>query len=113
MKEHIERLIGEALKTEPSFQLRKDFKDRVVRAIRKQEKASQRTIYVWMALGAVIIFGFGYGIMAYFMPSLFENFKSLNDGASELILIAVLVGMIIVIVQYLDKRLVKNKILTT
>ena len=50
MKMNIEELIDEALKTEPKFELRKDFKDRIVYAIKKQEKSSQRKLYIWMAL---------------------------------------------------------------
>ncbi|MEP1033335.1 hypothetical protein [Ekhidna sp.] len=107
----IEDLIDEVLKTEPDFQLRKDFKDRVVQAIRKQEKASQRKLYIWMALGTLIIFGFGYGTIAYFLPGTLDSLKTFNDGVSGIIPLAVLIGLLITVVQYLDKRLVKNKII--
>ncbi|WP_436515979.1 hypothetical protein [Ekhidna sp. To15] len=107
----IEQLIDEVLKTEPDFQLRKDFKDRVVHVIKRQEKASQRKLYFWMALGTLIIFGFGYATIAYFLPGTFESFKGLNDGVSGIIPLAVLIGLLTIVVQYLDKRLVKNKLL--
>ncbi len=107
----IEELIDEVLKIEPDFQLRKDFKDRVVSAINRQEKASQRKLYLWMALGTLVIFGFGYGTIAYFLPGTFESLNGLNDGVSGIIPLAVVIGILITLVQYLDKRLVKNKIL--
>lgn len=105
----IEKIMDEALRTEPSFQLRKDFKDRVVSMIRKKEKASQRRLYIWMALGTVVIFAFGYAAIAYFMPTLFQNLKGASDGISQLVPLAVLIGVILTVIQYLDKRLVKDK----
>ncbi len=111
MKEDIEKMIDEALKTEPIFQLRKDFKDRVVHAIRKQERSSQRKLYFWMALGTLVIFGFGYATIAYFLPSMFENFGTVNDSISNIVPLAVMAGILIALIQYLDKRLVKNKIM--
>ncbi len=110
MKENIEQLIDQALKTEPSFQLRKDFKDRVIHAIKKQEKVSQRKLFLWMALGTLVIVGFGYSTIAYFLPSVLENLKNIDEGVSGLIPLAVLIGLLVTLVQYLDKRLVKSKI---
>ena len=107
----IEQLIDEVLRSEPEFQLRNDFKDRVLQVIKKKEKASQRKLYIWMALGTLIIFGFGYGTISYFLPDTIESFKGLNDGVSGLVPLAVLIGLLITIVQYLDKRLVKNKLI--
>lgn len=113
MKDRIEQLIDEALKTEPSFQLRKDFKDRVLEVIRRKEKISQRKLYFWMALGTLIIFGFGYATIAYFLPSMFESISGINSVVPNLIPIAVLLGVILTLIQYLDKKLVKNKLLST
>ncbi|MEQ8906458.1 hypothetical protein [Ekhidna sp.] len=112
MTKRIEQLIDEALRIEPSFQLRKDFKDRVVQAIRKKEKASQRKLYMWMALGTLIIMGFGYGVISYFLPSMLESFKGFR-GSSQIVPLAVLIGIITIVIQYLDKRLVKDKMLTS
>jgi ABC-type Na+ efflux pump permease subunit len=111
MKKRIEQLIDEALRKEPTFQLRKDFKDRVIQAIRKKEKASQRKLYMWMALGTLIIIGFGYGVISYFLPSMMESFQGFN-GSSQIIPLAVLIGVIVIVIQFLDKRLVKDKMLT-
>ncbi len=111
MKERIEKLIDEALKAEPAFQLRKDFKDRVVQAIRKKEKASQRRLYIWMALGTLVIFGFGYGTIAIFLPSVLESFGSMSKGTTQLVPVAVLIGLLVLVIQYLDKRLIKDKML--
>ena len=112
MKNKIEELIDEALRTEPTIQLRKDFKDRVIRAIRKQEKVNQRKLYFWMALGTLVIIGFGYATIAYFMPTVLESLQFTNNGTSSLIPLAVLIGVLIVLVQYLDNRLIKNKLVT-
>ncbi|WP_370086276.1 hypothetical protein [Ekhidna sp.] len=109
MKERIEKLIDEALKMEPTFQLRKDFKDKVVLTIRKKEKANQRRLYLWMTFGTLIIFGFGYGTIAYFIPEALQNFGNMASWTSQLIPIAVLVGLLVLVIQYLDKRLVKDK----
>lgn len=111
MKHKIETLIDEVLKTEPEFQLRKDFKDRVLQVIRKQEKATQRKLFFWMALGTLVILGFGYATIAYFLPGTFESFNGFDDGVSKSIPLAVLLGVLIAAVQYLDKRLVKNKMI--
>lgn len=111
MKERIEKLIDEALKAEPAFQLRKDFKDRVVLAIKKKEKASQRRLYFWMVLGTLVIFGFGYCTIAYFIPSALESLGTVSSGTSQLVPIAVLIGLLIMVIQFLDKRLVKDKML--
>lgn len=111
MKERIEKLIDEALKSEPSFELRKDFKDRVVKAIRKKEQAFQRRLYGWMLIGTLIIFGFGYATIAYFLPSALNSFSSINGISDQLIPGAVLVGVVVLVIQYLDKRLIKEKML--
>ena len=111
MKKNIEELIDEALKTEPKFELRKDFKDRIVNVIKKQEKASQRRLYIWMALGTLIIVGLGFATISYFLPSTLEIVGKPEGGVSDLIPLAILIGVLITLIQYLDKRLVKNKIL--
>ncbi len=113
MKENIEKMIDDALRTEPLFQLRKDFKDRVVEAVRKQEKTSLRRVYLWIALGVLVIFGFGYGTIAYFMPTVFDNFNTMKDGFGQIIPFAVLIGIMITLIQYLDKRLVQKKLYTS
>lgn len=111
MKRRLEDLIDEALSTEPSFQLRKDFKDRVVQVVRKRERASQRRLYLWMALGTFIIFGFGYATMAYFMPTVLERFGGMTNTVEQIVPMGVLIGIIIIAIQYLDKKLVKDRML--
>ncbi|MEO9485577.1 MAG: hypothetical protein ABJG47_19105 [Ekhidna sp.] len=111
MKQDIEKIIDEALKSEPAFMLRKDFKDRVVQIIKKQEKASQKRLYFWMAIGILTIFGFGFATIAYFLPTIFEQFGKMNQSVSGLVPLAVLIGVLVTLVQFLDKRFVKNKLL--
>ncbi|WP_424961261.1 hypothetical protein [Ekhidna sp.] len=111
MNKQIEDLIDEALKTEPSFQLRKDFKDRVLQVIKRKEKASQRRLYLWMALGTLVIFGFGYATIAYFMPTVLESFGGVTNTLEQIIPLGILAGVIIFAIQYLDKKLVKDRML--
>ncbi|WP_462250282.1 hypothetical protein [Ekhidna sp.] len=106
----IEKIIDEALKMEPAFELRKDFKDKVLSAIKRSEKVSQRKLYFWMLAGTMTIFGFGYATISYFLPNLLGSFNSMNGTIPNLTPIAVLVGVLIAVIQYLDKRLVKNKL---
>ena len=102
----IEELIDQTLKTEPSFTIKNDFRDRVLKTIRRKEKISQRKLYVLMALGVVVMFGFGFAILAYF-----QNLEALNSF-KNIVPIAVMIGGIVAIVQYLDNKLVKKKMLT-
>lgn len=110
MKERIEELIDQALKSEPAFKLRKDFNDRVVKAISKREKASQRKLYLWMALGTAVIIGFGIGIIALYIPTMVDYFQNVEGGMDQVVPVAVMIGLVVLIVQYLDKRLVKDKL---
>ena len=107
----IDHIIEEALKTEPTFKLRKDFKDKVVQAIRKKERASHRRLYMWMTLGTLIILGFGYGTISYFLPSLLDSFGNPTSGMDRVIPMAILVGIVVILVQYLDKYLVQKRFL--
>lgn len=102
----IEELIDQALKSEPAFKLSGDFKDRVLKAIKKRERKSQRRLYVLMALGIVIIMSFGVMILAYF-----QSLDTLN-GFKNIVPIAVLIGGVIAVIQYLDNKLVKKKMFT-
>ena len=108
---NIDHIIDEALKSEISFELRKDFKDRVFQSIRKKERAGQRRLYLWMTLGTLVILGFGYAIISYFMPSIFENFGTASSESGKLISLAVSAGVIILLIQYLDKQLVQERLL--
>ncbi|MEO1253787.1 MAG: hypothetical protein AAFY41_02705 [Bacteroidota bacterium] len=80
-----ESLIDEALKAEPPFQLRKDFKEKVVKAIQRKERAGQQKIYLWMALGTIAIVGLGFGIVSYFTPSLLEQLKNTGNNTNQII----------------------------
>ncbi|MEO9870821.1 hypothetical protein [Ekhidna sp.] len=106
---NIEDIVDQALKTEPSFQLGTDFKDRVIKAVRNRERVSQKRLYLWMTLGIVIMFGFGYATFAYFLPSALENLKGVQNLTNQVVPMAVLIGVLITIIQVLDSRLIKNK----
>ncbi len=103
MKKNIDQIVEEALRQEPEFKLGLDFKDRVVKAIRRNEIKSQRRFYVLITVGVVLMLGLGLGLMAYFGS--LQAFA----GKSQLVPIAVIAGGVVVLIQYLDKKLVKDK----
>lgn len=107
----IEKLIEDALSAETSFKLNQDFKNKVVQAIRKKERRAQRRIYLWMAFGILFMFFMGYGSLRFYFPDLLQN---INQGQelNSLVPIAVIVGILVVIIQFLDQRLVKDQMLS-
>lgn len=111
MSEKLEKLIDQALKEEPTFKLRNDFKDRVVKIIKRKERIAQRHMYVWIALGSLVILGFGYGILLYFLPHVLEHLTTAHSGVGSIIPFGIVGGILISIVQFLDKKLVKDKML--
>ncbi len=108
---NIDEIVDEALKAEPSFMLRKDFKDRIVQAIRKKERTSQRKLYLWMTLGTVVILAFGYATISYFLPSIFETFGGSSSGVDKIIPMATFIGIVMILIEYLDKNLRQRKYL--
>jgi len=114
MSERIDKMIDKALRSEPSFELSQNFKQHVVEVIRRKEKSRQRRLYFWIALGVITICGFGYGVISYFMPSFFNELE-MSQGFEKLnrfIPLAILTGVIISIIQYLDKKLIKDRFFT-
>ena len=113
MSDRLEKILDEALKSEPKLDLREGFAEGVVKAVRKKESSKQRKIYLWMIVGCLIMFGFGYAMMKAFIPEAFEGqgLFSLGDQFNNVIPIAVILGIVIVAIQYLDRKLVKEKYL--
>ena len=105
MIEKLDELIDEALRTEPTFKLKPDFKDKLVQLIRRKERMEQRRVYFFIMLGTLAIVGAGVGAIFFFAD--LEVFS----GLGQLAPMAVLVGAIVVLIQYLDKKLVKDKLL--
>ncbi|MEM7298884.1 MAG: hypothetical protein AAF391_11535 [Bacteroidota bacterium] len=108
MSDKIDKWIDEALKTEPAFKLRGDFRDRVVETIRKKEQRNQKSFYFWMILGILSICAFGYGVVVFFTPTLFEGLGDM----SKIMPIAIVVGIVMALIQFLDKKLVKERMIT-
>ncbi|GAB4244534.1 MAG: hypothetical protein Tsb0034_22750 [Ekhidna sp.] len=107
MSDKIEKWIDEALRTEPSYKVRGDFRDKVVKAIRRKEQKDQRSIYFWMTFGLLVFCAAGYVSLTYFFPTMFQGFGQLR----QITPIAILIGVLIVTVQYLDKKLVKDRLI--
>lgn len=110
MKKNIDQIVDDILQSEPDFQLRRDFSDRVIQRLRKMEVANQRKFFFWISLGTLAIFGFGVAVFAFFVPA--EWIASLRmNGMDQVIPLAVVIGVVVGIIQYLDKKLVKDKML--
>lgn len=102
----VDELIDQVLKTEPTFKLSDGFKERVLKSIRKKDRRSQRILFALMGLGVIIIFGFGVSLLAYF-----QNLEALSSF-KNIVPIAVLIGGVVAMIQYLDNKLVKKKMFT-
>ena len=113
MSDRVENMIEKALGSEPTFKLREGFAEKVVSAIRKRELRNQRKLFVWMILGCLAMFGFGFMVMKAFMPDSIEvkNLFNFGDQFNQAIPLAVILGVVIVAIQYLDRKLVKEKYL--
>lgn len=103
MKKNIDQIIEEAFKTEPTFELGAGFKDRVSKMIKRKELKSQRKFYFFISLGVVMMFAAGAALVQYF-----GSIKSLSQF-DQIVPFAIMVGGLIAVIQYLDKKLVKDK----
>ncbi len=100
---NFDKIVEDGLRMEPDFKLGLDFKDRVSKLIRSRERISQRKFYLLIVLGMVGIVGAGLGVVLYFAD--LQAFASLG----QIVPLAVLVGALVAGIQYLDKKLVKDK----
>lgn len=114
MKEDIDHIIEEALKAEPSFKLNSDFRNRTFKAIRKLESRAQRRLFVLIAFGSLLMVLVGVSTVAYFLPGLldFSAISSSTQGIDSLVPIAILIGILLVVIQFLDKKLIKDRYLS-
>ena len=104
MKKNIDQIIEDALKIEPKFKLGLDFKDRVTKMIWKKERRTQRKLYLLISVGVVFMFGAGIVLIQYFGN--LESFSKFN----QVVPLAITLGVLVVVIQYLDKRFVKDKL---
>lgn len=111
MKEKLEHIIEQALRSEPDFKLNQDFKNRTFKAIRRNESKYQKRMYFLIAIGSLIMGFIGYGTISYFMPEVLKSFSVNNsyENVNTLIPISVLVGVMLVVIQFLDKKLIKDQ----
>ena len=106
MTKKVEKWVDDALRSEIDFSLRNDFKDKVIKKIKRKERISQRKLYFWMTFGIVAIVGCGFLVSTVFAPALFKGLENFD----QVIPIAIVVGVAITAIQYLDKVLVKNRL---
>lgn len=113
MSREIEKLIDKSLRTEPKSFYSEGFADKVVGAIRKKETVRQRRLYFWIVLGCLAMFGFGFVILKVFVPNYIDanSLFDLGDQFNKAIPFAVILGIVIVAIQYLDQKLIKEKYL--
>ncbi len=100
---NFDKIVEDGLKMETDFKLGLEFKDKVVKLIRKRERVSQRKFYFLIVFGMITIVGSGLGVVLYFAE--LQSFESLR----QIVPLAVLVGSLVAGIQYLDKKLVKDK----
>ena len=99
----MEELIDQALRSEPVFKISSGFSERVLKSIRKTERKSQRRLYVLIALGVLCMFSFGAALLSYFqLLQTLSPFKNIVP-------IAVMIGGVVAMIQFLDNKLVKKK----
>ncbi|MEM0942239.1 MAG: hypothetical protein AAF600_21955 [Bacteroidota bacterium] len=103
----IENWIDEALKTEINFELSKGFKNSVLTAIKKKELRSEQKVYLLIVLGVILMVLAGYVCIALFFPDLIQ--KMSQEKVNKLIPTAVIAVVLIALVQYLDKKLIKER----
>lgn len=109
MKNKVDKWIDEALRSDIDCTLRNDFRDKVMKAIKRREKTSQRRLYFWMILGISAIIGCGLFISRVFAPALFQGLENFD----HIVPIAIVMGLAITLIQYLDKVLIKNRLLSS
>lgn len=99
----IDQLIESALGSEPEFKLKADFKDQVVRVIKKREQNRQRKFYLFLGLSTFLMTAIGIVFTINYI-----KIASIEVQNSFLPL-AISLGLMLVVFQYLDKRLVKDR----
>ncbi len=103
--DNIDKLIEASFRNEPLFQLKEDFSDKLMLHLRKRERRRERKLYFCLSLGIAVLLTFGV-IMISALVDL--KYIKIADGFTPL---AVLVGGLVVLFQYLDKRLVKDRMI--
>ncbi len=113
MKKNIDQIVEEALRAEPIVQLSSDFKYKTLKAIRKVESRAQKRLYFLIGFGSFLMVLMGLTTIAVFIPELLDVSKfTSGQGVDSLVPIAILIGIMLVIIQFLDKRLIKDRYLS-
>ncbi len=99
----LDELIDKAIGKSPEYELPGNFADQVLRKIAERQAASDRQVY-WMQFGAVA----GFIVLSVICLAIFVDLKSLASLV-DITGWAVILGVLIVIFQVLDHRLVKGK----
>lgn len=102
-EDQMDKKLEELLRTPPEFNLSEGFQDRVFRKIAQREAVSTRA-YSWVYALAIAIFL----IAAVICLVLFSNTGSLT-GLLEIGSWGAMIGVLVVIFQLLDNRLVRKK----
>ena len=113
MKERLEEIVDQALKSAPTYRLSDGFKDQVVKMIRKKERTSQRKFYFLLTFGVLSFVIIGFILLVHYFPTLITGSNNVL-GIKEInrsIPFAILIGIAIAVIQYLDKKLVKDKMI--
>lgn len=100
---NLDRIVEEALSREPEFKLDAHFKDQVIIEVRKRERAKKRRLNALLL--AITLVTTSFGIALIFIFKLDGLFRQL----SGVVPIGIFIGVLVVIVQFLDRKLIKEQ----
>ena len=96
-------MVFEALGKQPDFKLSGDFAKKVIAKIDQLERKKKRGFYLLMSAGIVVMFGSFVAAMFYsYGPEGMSQFQDITTWG-------VMIGVIIAVVQYLDRKLIRKK----
>ncbi|MBC6426947.1 MAG: hypothetical protein GDA51_10895 [Ekhidna sp.] len=113
MKKEVEELIEKCLRTAPPYELNHGFSARVLKTIRRKERRNQQKLFIFVTIGFLCMLLTGFGLISLSYPTLLsgEGVSDLFIQFNKIVPFAIILGLLIAGVQYLDKKLVKEKYL--
>jgi len=103
----IDQIVEEAIRIEPMMEIEASFKDEVINRIRKNKRKEIIKVYALIFLVIIFLVGIGMGMLLFFKVQIAVK------EIGPIIPIAVLLGAMIVLIQYLDKKLLKDRLVNS
>jgi len=101
----LDNIIDEALRKDPEIKIEPAYRDKVIYQIRKNKSKANFKQYLLISIITCILGGLGVGMIFMFKIQL------AIQELGQIIPMAVLFGAILVVFQYLDKKLIKDKLI--